>query len=114
MRVLGFRVHRHESQIPPKRAGESEPDDCYVARVETRRFNAYGAITLRLPRLECLLDKLRHNSVFGTPTEVETAALNARVQSSPCHEERQWYLMRDPAMIRLPSAVQEWPKLQNT
>ncbi len=82
--------------------------------VETGVLNAYGTTFLRLPRLECLLDKLRPNSVFGIPTEVEAAALNARVQSYPCHEERRWYLMRDPAMIRLPSAVQEWPKLQNT
>jgi hypothetical protein len=39
-------------------------------KVETSVLNADGATSLLLPQLECLLDKLRHNSVLGSPKPI--------------------------------------------
>ena len=42
--------------------------------VETGVLNAYGTIFLRWPQLECLLDKLRHNAVLGSPKPIRSVA----------------------------------------
>jgi hypothetical protein len=69
MRVLGFRVNRHENS-DTTRTNLVSQNRTIATWLGLRPINAYGAISLLLPPLECLLDKLRHNAVFGSPKPI--------------------------------------------
>lgn len=80
------------------------------AEVEADVLNVYGTIFLRWPQLEFLLDKLRHNTVLGSPKPIRSVAFQMPALVM-CDTESDTLSRRCDSIISYTSPVGESPVL---